>query len=124
MKTDLVEIFQSIRATMQPYAASGFGVMNHTERLYELWTEKSLETSEGKKAPVFFAAVMIREHTVGFYFMPVHTTEEIAGFFPSDLLALRDEKSFSIQQLDDQLLNQISDVLAAGYRLFKERAWV
>ncbi|RZK56195.1 MAG: hypothetical protein EOO91_12585 [Pedobacter sp.] len=37
MKTDFVEIFQTIRANLQPYTASGFTARVNSETVYELW---------------------------------------------------------------------------------------
>ena len=41
MKTDLIEIFQTIRAQMQPYAVEGFKSKTNTDSEYHLCTEKS-----------------------------------------------------------------------------------
>ena len=125
MKTDFVEIFQTIRASLQPYATLGFSNRTNSETLYDLWSDKNVEIEGKKRNEVFFAAVQIHKGHVAFDFMPVYTEPEMKQVFDEDLLKLLKGKScFHIKKLDDQLLNQIEESLAEGYRLYKEKGWV
>lgn len=125
MKTDFVEIFQTIRASLQPYTANGFTARVNSESNYELWSEKSV-TVEGKALDaVFFASVRIFKGHVGFYFMPVYVEGEIKALFHPDLLKLLKGKScFHIKKLDDLLMGQIEAALAAGFIRYKQKGWV
>lgn len=125
MKTDFVEIFQTIRASLQPYATLGFDNRTNSDINYDLWSNKNVVIDDKKRDEVFFASVSIKKGHVGFYFMPVYMEEEIKTVFDPNLLKLLKGKScFHIKKLDDVLMGQIEDALAEGYRLYKERNWV
>ncbi|MBE9602516.1 DUF1801 domain-containing protein [Pedobacter sp. MC2016-24] len=125
MKTDFVEIFQTIRAALQPYATLGFDNRINSEDTYDLWSNKNVEIEGKKRNEVYFAAVMIHKGHVGFYFMPVYAEPEMKKIFDPALLKLLKGKScFHIKKLDDTLLSQIEEALANGFKLYKERGWV
>jgi len=125
MKTDFVEIFQTIRASLQPYATLGFSNRTNSETLYDLWSDKNVEIEGRQRNEVFFASVQINKGHVGFYFMPVYAEPDMKQVFDENLLQLLKGKScFHIKELDEQLLNQIEESLAEGYRLYKEKGWV
>ncbi len=125
MKTDLVEIFQTIRASLQPYAAKGFAVRNNTETVYELWSEQEVEITGRKYDEVFFASVCILKNSVGFYLMPIYIEPELKALLQPDLLKLLKGKScFHVTKLSDELLNHIVDALVTGFTLYKQKGWV
>lgn len=125
MKTDLVEIFQTIRAEMQPYASSGFDARVNSDSAYDLWSEKEVTIENRKRKEVYFAGIVIRKDYVGFYYMPVYTEPDIKSIFhPSLLKLLKGKSCFHVKKLDDILLQQISDALAAGFKLYKQNGWV
>ncbi|TKC09350.1 DUF1801 domain-containing protein [Pedobacter frigoris] len=125
MKTDFVEIFQTIRAVMQPYTVQGFTNRINSESDYDLWSEKLVVIEGKKRNEVYFAAVMIKKGHVGFYYMPVYMESEMKDVFDPELLKLLKGKScFHIKKLDDALLMNIENALAAGFKLYKEKGWV
>lgn len=111
MKTDLVEIFQTIRASLQPYATLGLSNRLNTDETYDLWSDKNIEIETEKRAETFFAGVSIQQDHV------LLST----GF---DYKLLANQSAIEIKQLDDVLMNQIEETFAAGYKLFKEKEWV
>lgn len=125
MKTDFIEIFQTIRAVLQPYATLGFSNRLNTETTYDLWSDKNVIIEGRKMNEVYFSAVIIHKGHVGFYYMPVYAEPEMKRIFDPSLLKLLKGKScFHIKKLDDALLGHIEDALAEGYKLYKEKAWV
>jgi hypothetical protein len=57
--------------------------------------------------------------------MPVYAEPEIKALFKPELLKLLKGKScFHIKILDEELLRQIREALAAGYHQYQERGWV
>ncbi|TKC10037.1 DUF1801 domain-containing protein [Pedobacter polaris] len=125
MKTDLVEIFQTIRAEMQPYTVQGLNARTNSETAYELWSEKAIEIEGRKKDEVYFAGVVIRKGYVGFYYMPVYAEAEMKLIFHPELMKLLKGKScFHIKKLDDELLGFISQALVAGFTSYKQKGWV
>jgi hypothetical protein len=125
MKTDFVEIFQTIRASLQPYATVGFSNRVNSETSFDLWSDKNVVIEDKKRNEVFFASVTIQKGHVGFYYMPVYTEPDMKNIFNPNLLKLLKGKScFHITKLDDALMSQIEDALAAGFKHYKERGWV
>jgi len=125
MKTDLVEIFQTIRAEMQPYATEGFDARVNTDTVYDLWSEKTVEVEGRKKNGVYFAGVTIRKNYVGFYYMPVYAEADIKTVFhPTLLKLLKGKACFHIKQLDGELVQQIANALTIGFKLYKQNEWV
>ncbi|WP_285008146.1 hypothetical protein [Pedobacter faecalis] len=124
-KTDFVEIFQTIRASLQPYATMGFENRVNSEEVYDLWSNKNVVIEDKPRTEVFFASVQIFKSHVGFYFMPVYAEPEIKQVFDPNLLKhLKGKSCFHIKKLDDTLLSQIESALAEGFKLYKEKGWV
>lgn len=125
MKTDFIEIFQTIRAVLQPYAALGFNNRINSETTYDLWSDREVVIDGKSRHEIYFAAVMIHKGHVGFYYMPVYAEPDMKGVFDPALLKLLKGKScFHIKKLDDVLLGYIEAALAEGFRLYKEKGWV
>lgn len=125
MKTDFVEIFQTIRASLQLFATVGFSNRINSETSFDLWSDRNVVIDGKKRNEVFFASVIIQKGHVGFYYMPVYTEPEMKKIFNPELLKLLKGKScFHIKKLDDTLMLQIEDALAAGFKLYKEKGWV
>ncbi|WP_199118828.1 hypothetical protein [Pedobacter sp. ASV28] len=125
MKTNLIEIFQSIRAVMQPYETLGLNARLSSDTVYELWSERNVMIDGQKKNELYFAGLKILKNHVGFYFMPVHQTSEIkVVFHPSLFKLLKGLSCFQINKLDDALLEQIADALDKGFKIYKKNEWV
>jgi hypothetical protein len=107
MKTDFIEIFQTIRAELQPYAALGFTNRVNSETEYDLWSEKNIK--EEQITERFFASIKIEQDYVCFRY------STITG---------EDQLQERITQLDDVLKMKIDDILSATYKTFKETEWV
>ena len=124
MKTDLIEIFQTIRASLQPYATLGFDNRSNTEALYDLWSNKNVEIDGNLKNEVFFTKISIEAGHVTLSLFPEDIN--VGDVKVSDDLAeLRTEDgNFSISELDDELLSQIEDAVAAAYKIYKDKGWV
>jgi len=124
MKTDFVEIFQTIRAVIQPYTVNGFTATNNTDTEFELATEKAVDIDGGEKDNVYFAGVKIHDNHVGFYYMPINLADEMKNLISKDLLHLHNgESHFAITELDDELLEKISEALAVGATFYKQKEW-
>ena len=107
MKTDLIEIFQTIRAELQPYAALGFTNRLNSEEGYDLWSEKNMK-AEGVTER-FFAEVKIEGKQVVFRY--ADKSSEGKG-------------QIEVTELDDLQLSKIQDQLAVTHTAFKEQEWV
>lgn len=104
MKTDSIEIFQTIRATLQPYAALDFSNRINSDEAYDLWSDKNFKSGTQTVTERFFAAVEIKADGVQF--------------------RCGDNHNKTITELDDKDLLGIEDVLSATYKQFKEEEWV
>lgn len=110
MKTDLIEIFQTIRAALQPYATLGFTNRANSEKAYDLWSEKNLDIAGEKRTETFFVSVTIEQDHVLLVLLP----ESLPQY----------ERPMVIRELDDVTMNLIEEKVAAGFKIFKEEEWV
>ncbi|RZL38775.1 MAG: hypothetical protein EOO96_02150 [Pedobacter sp.] len=126
MKTDLIEIFQTIRANLQPYTANGFTARVNSETVYELWSEKLFDTEGEKIDSLPFASVKIEEDYVQFCLLSTQSEVELSKIIHPDLmeLSVNDTSCFNIVNLDDKLLDQIISTLGANFTDFKQNGWV
>jgi hypothetical protein len=107
MKTDYIEIFQTIRAELQPYAALGFTNRTNSESEYDLWSEKNIK--EDNVTERFFASIKIEEDHVCFRYSTITGDDQLQE---------------RITKLDDVSKMKIDDILSATYKTFKETEWV
>jgi len=109
MKIDAIEIFQTIRASLQPYATEGFSNRINSEEAYDLWNEKNLEIDGIKVTETFFSGVKIIGDTVAF----------------SCYSELNDQvQEQVIVELTDLAVKQIENDLSQAYKIFVEREWI
>lgn len=125
MKTNLIEIFQTIRAQMQPYTVEGFKNKINTDSAYHLCTEQQVVINELVKNQVYFFGLEVKGDYVGLYFRPVYTVKKMSIIFSPDLIKqLKENDCFHITKLDDLLLEQISNALKLGFKFYKQKGWV
>jgi hypothetical protein len=121
---DLQVVFTTIIKEMTVYRPP-LQPKTDTERYYDLWSFKDLVIEGRKRKEVFFAGTIIQKGYVGFYFMPVYAEPQVKGLFKPELLKLLKGKScFHVKRLDDELIAQIRQALADGFRLYQERRWI
>jgi len=108
MKTDAVEIFQTIRAALQPYATLGFSNRINSDEEYDLWSDKNIRTGEVDRSETFFSCVKIEGDQAYFKY-----------WAPQEPMS-----SQLVSELDDVLMKQIEDELSVAYKYFKEQGWV
>ena len=118
MKKDVVEIFQTIRASLQPYAALGFGATENSETAYQLYTEKRLD--ETAEDAIYFGGVEIKGPVVEFCLFPKDSTE----FSPAFSKLKNSNGCFQVTELGEEDVAEIEIALSEGYRIYKEKAWV
>lgn len=107
MKTDLIEIFQTIRAELQPYAALDFTNRVNSEEEYDLWSEKNIKEQDITER--FFASVKIEADYVCFRY---------------SALTGDDQLQKKITELDEVMMMKIDEELSATYKTFKESEWI
>lgn len=122
MKTDLVELFQTIRASIQPYAAMGFVAVINSEDEFKLETENG----EGIVAEqtMFFSSVNIGKNHVRFCLGTDTDAAEIQQHIKSPLQAMFINGCYEFLELGDDQLRNVELALSEGYKLYKERGWV
>ena len=126
MKTDVVEIFQTIRANLQPYTANGFTARVNSETVYELWSEKLFDANGDKIEVKPFASVSIEDDVVNFSLLSIDDDLDLSKIMHPDLLNLSEDGSASsvISEIDDKLTDQIINSLGMNFTNFKQKGWV
>ncbi|MFC3563300.1 hypothetical protein [Pedobacter jamesrossensis] len=120
MKTDLVEIFQTIRACLQPYATRGYTVHENSESGYDLYSEKNVEVKGEKITERYFAGVYINGENVE---VKVNTSEfnssnQNLNDFGQNLSGLK------IKQLDKEKHKEVENIFEIIHANFKEKKWI
>jgi len=120
MKTDLVEIFQTIRASLQPYATRGYTVHENSETGYDLYSEKNVEIDGEKVTERFFAGIYINGNAVE---VKLNTTEFESS--KQNLTEFGDNKAgLSIAELTDDRLKEVETIIEIIHTNFKEKEWI
>ncbi|MEO5684754.1 MAG: hypothetical protein ABIQ88_19085 [Chitinophagaceae bacterium] len=121
----LVLIFNEIKKLLLPYEKGSIKLRGGTGGQILLVSDKPV-TIHGKiRDELWFAAALIQKGYVGFYFMPVYTGPEIKEVFKPELLkCLKGKSCFHIKKQDEEILKQIKESLAIGYRKYKEKGWL
>ena len=120
MKTDLVEIFQTIRAGLQPYATRGYTVHENSETGYDLYSEKNIENEGGKTTERFFGGIYINGNEVE---VKVNTNELSTS--NQELVRFGDDKSgLKLTELDDVKLKEVETLIEIIHAHFKEKEWI
>ncbi|MFD2287302.1 hypothetical protein GJU39_07035 [Pedobacter petrophilus] len=120
MKTDLVEIFQTIRAGVQPYATRGYTVHENSETGYDLYSEKNIETAGEKITERFFIGIYINGGVV-----EVKLNAEDFTSNTEELKVFSDDKiGYEISEIDDQKLSEVQTFVEIIHTHFKEKEWI
>ena len=125
MKTDHIEIFQTIRASLQPYATLGFDNRTNSETVYDLWSNKNVEIDGSPRNEVFFVSVGIEDNHVALHLLPEDQVNELKNISDPGFQELLNANGyFEIESLDDPLLTKIEEAIAAGFKIYKDKGWV
>jgi len=120
MKTDLVEIFQTIRASLQPYATRGYTVHENSETGYDLYSEKNIEVDGEKITERFFAGIYINADAVE---VKLNTTD--FDLTKHNLTAFGNDKAgLKITELSDNKLKEAETIIEIVHSNFKEKEWI
>lgn len=122
MKTEMVELFQTIRASLQPYAAMGFEANVNTEAEFQLVTER--RGRDASNTPVFFSGIKIMNNHVRFCLFSDINSPELENVLKVTMKDHLTNRCMNIDQLTDQLLNSIELALSEGFKFYKEKGWV
>jgi len=120
MKTDLVEIFQTIRASLQPYATRGYAVHENSESGYDLWSEKNITENNEKITERFFIGVYIDEGQVLVKFNYAELAHKISALHKLDESLV----GMKIEKLNKAMLLEIENAAAIVHKHFKEKEWI
>lgn len=113
MKTDIVEIFQTLRAFLQPYATRGYNVHNNSETEYDLWSEKNMIDGGQEVTERFFAGLAIADHGV-----------IVKINFKKDDEVFEQASTIEVEHLDQEKLKEIENLIAITHDYFKEKHWI
>ena len=120
MKTDLVEIFQTIRASLYSYQTRGYSVHEDSDVTYELYSEKNREYNGEKITEFFFLGLYIQDDKVN---LKLNTSD--LDIEENELFNFDDNTSgFSISQLDKDKQTEISTFIEIIHTHFKKEEWV
>ena len=120
MKTNLVEIFQTIRAGLQPYASRGYTVHENSDTGYDLYSEKNVETTEEKVTERFFVGIYINNQNIELKlnFTKFKNSNQSLSDFGNNKLGLK------ITELSNEKQKEVERLVEIIHVNFKENEWV
>jgi len=120
MKTNLIEIFQTIRADLQPYASRGYTVHENSETGYDLYSEKNIETAGEKVTERFFVGIYINGENVE---LKLNTTN--LNNSDLNLSDFGDNKAgIKISELTNEQHKDVNTLVEIAHVNFKENEWI
>lgn len=122
---ELAEIFNIIKKLMKLYIKGAVKERGEKEGIYNLVSEKQIETAGKKADEIYFASLIVQKGFVGFYFMPVYATDTIKQQLGPNLLkSLKGKSCFHIKKNNPVVTVQIKEALETGYQLYEAKGWV
>ena len=120
MKTDLVEIFQTLRASLFSYQTRGYAVHENSDNAYELFSEKNRKQNGERISNFFFAGLYIENGRVALKF---NATE--LDFENKNLIKFENNiAGVLITQLDQQMKDEFATYIEIVHAHFKKKEWV
>lgn len=120
MKTDLVEIFQTLKASLYSYQTRGYTVHKDSDTAYELFSEKNREDNGEKVDEFFFTGVYIEGGKVKLKFNATNfkpTEHDVVAFDEHTM-------GFEIANLDERKCKEIISFIEIVHTQFKKNEWV
>ena len=122
---EMVTIFESIKAMMKPYVKGTIKERGEQPGIYNLVSEKEIETDGRKFDEIYFASIIVQKGYVGFYYMPAYSVEAIKQRLKPELLkCLKGKACFYIKKNEPVIMGHIKEALEIGYECYKEKGWV
>lgn len=120
MKTDLVEIFQTVRASLQPYASLGFEAKINTETKYALFTAQKVDQLSPS---LQFVNLQILQDVVELCVLDSSKLADIRIIFPK-IAGLNEKGCKAIHSIDEKGIDEIETALSEGFKIYKQKGWV
>ena len=121
----MVIIFNIIKSMMKPYARGTIKERGEKPGIYNLVSEKQIETAGRKFDEIYLASIIVQKGYVGFYYPPAYTIDGSQTQLKAELLkCLKGKSCFHIKKNDRVIMEQIKEALEIGYKAYKEKGWV
>ncbi|MBC7418440.1 MAG: hypothetical protein H7325_09820 [Pedobacter sp.] len=120
MKTDLVEIFQTLKASLYSYQTRGYSVHRDSDTAYELYSEKNRMFNGKEITEFFFSGLYVEDGKVMLKF-------NATDFKPTDqdLVVFDDHtRGFVLANLDKKKQQDIATFVEIVHAHFKKNKWV
>jgi len=117
---DFNEMFQKLKAILEPYAAISTVVSNKDDSYY-------LDTKyiQNNKKPLFFASVLVKKSYVSFYLMPIYLNPKLVDGVPDNLKKnLKGKSCFNFKSLDDDRLAALSELTETSMDYYKASGYI
>lgn len=118
--TDLTEVFEALKALMQPYAEILVCKSDVPGNLY-IETDYVMKN----KKPLFFGAVQTRKHYVSYHLMPVYVRPDLLqGMSDSLQKRMQGKSCFNFKAIDEELIAELSGLTKSGYEFYMSEGYI
>ncbi len=116
---DLLQVYEHLRAIMEPYAARLARKVD-TEVVLYVDTTHLMKN----KKPLFFGAVQLKRAYVSYHLMPVYVRPcLLERVSPALRKRMQGKSCFNFTQVDAELFAELAEVTRAGYASYKEQGF-
>lgn len=117
---DLVQVFEALKALMQPFAEKLVCKIDLPGNLY-LDTGHIMKNSK----PLFFGAVQIRKNYVSYHLMPVYVSPDLVQGVSEALRKRMQGKScFNFRSINDELFAELGRLTQSGYDYYVAEGYI
>ncbi|MGY3054117.1 hypothetical protein ACVWYG_002320 [Pedobacter sp. UYEF25] len=120
MKTDPVEIFQTLKASLYSYQTRGYTVHEDSDRVYELYSEKNRIADNKKITEFFFTGLYVEREDVVLKFNASEFNASEHGLIVFD----GHTSGFKLEYLDNERKQKITAFIEILHAHFKKKQWV
>ncbi len=125
--SSLDSVFDELKAILVSHAvglAERAGTVKN-KRDYQLYSERPVVVDGRKRDEMYFAGLIQQKGSVGFYFFPVYSCDDVRSKLSPELLKHLDGKAcFHFKQLTPELKKDVRGALKIGLKAYRERKWM
>lgn len=121
----LVPIFAEIKKMLVPYNKGTMKLSGGEGGKVVLISTKPVDIAGRTLNELWFAGALIQKGYVGFYYIPVYHDPSLKKLIKPELLkCLKGKSCFHIKTFDREILSQIKEALAIGYKEWRRLGWI
>lgn len=117
------EVFGRIKSILKKNKGK-LSVKTNTETGYHLYSVKKIKISHREYNRLYFAGLTVNTNDVSFYFFPLYINKSKFRLSTQLKNKLKGKTCFHFRKIDDELLNEVTELVIKGYSEYKKAKWI